>query len=169
MEDQKSSQLAQASWAVVPGYNTTVGNFYGGFDAANQALGLAPEKLIIPRDFHSVVRLSYDFYQRGGIASTVINRLQELSITNLRNGQRKTGDEANTYFEAVLHRSPSRLMRFIRTMALEYYLSGLVLPRVDWQELPGEKISPKLKSGKLYQMPVFDLYPPLLVNVVWAS
>lgn len=168
MEEQKPSQLAQASWAVTPGYNQT-GNFYGGMDAANQSLGLAPEKLIVPRDFHSVVRMSYDFYQRGGMASTVINRLQELSITTLRNGQRKTGNEANAYYEALLTRSPSRMMRFIRTMALEYYLSGLVLPKVEWQKVLGEDISPKLKAGKEYMMPVFDMYPPLLVNVVWAS
>jgi hypothetical protein len=169
MEEEKKSQLAQASWSVVPGYNSSFGNFYSGMDAANQALGLAPEKLIIPRDFHSVVRMSYDFYQRGGIAATVINRIAELSITSLRNGQRKTGDEANYYFAALLSRKPSRMMRFIRTMALEYYLSGLVLPKVDWQEVTGDKISPKLKAGKIYMVPTFDLYPPLLTNVVWAS
>jgi len=169
MENEKKSQLARASWSVVPGYNSSFGNFYSGMDAANQSLGLAPEKLIIPRDFHSIVRMSYDFYERGGIATTVINRLAELSITSLRNGQRKTGDEANQYFAAILSRRPSRMMRFIRAMALEYYLSGLVLPKIDWQEVTGDKISPKLKAGKLYQVPTFDLYPPLLVNVVWAS
>ncbi len=89
-EEKKAVELAHASWAVTPGYNVPNGNFYGGFDAANQALGLAPEKLIIPRDYHAVVRMSYDFYQRGGMASTVVNRLSELSITKLRNGQRKT-------------------------------------------------------------------------------
>jgi hypothetical protein len=168
MVEKKESQLAQASWSVVPGYNTS-GNFYSGLDAVNQSLGLAPEKLMIPRDYHSVVRMSYDFYQRGGIAATVINRLAELSITNLRNGQRKTGDEANAYFEAIKSRNPSRMMRFIRTMALEYFLSGMVLPKIDWKELPGEKISPKLQRNKMYMIPVFDLYPPLLVNVVWAN
>lgn len=169
MVEREAPQLAQASFAVVPGYNSSLGNFYGGFDQVNASLGLAPEKLIIPRDYHSVVRMSYDFYQRGGIAATVINRLSELSITNLRNGQRKTGDEANAYYEAIKSRAPSRMMRFIRTMALEYFLSGMVLPKVDWQELPGEKISPKLQRSKLYMVPVFDLYPPLLVNVIWAN
>jgi hypothetical protein len=168
-EEKKPTELAHASWAVAPGFNVPNGNFYGGFDATNQQLGLAPEKLLIPRDYHSVVRMSYDFYQRGGMAATVVNRLSELSITKLRNGQRKTGDEANTYFEAILTRQPSRMMRFIRTMALEYFLSGMVLPKVDWKEMTGEEISPKLKRGKIYMVPVFDLYPPLLVNVVWAN
>ena len=167
MEKEEKLQLASASYT--PGYVSSYGIFYSGFDATNQSLGLAPEKLLIPRDYHSVVRMSYDFYQRGGMASTVINRLAELSITRIRNGQRKTSNEANAYFEAVLHRNPSRLMRFVRTAALEYFLSGLVLPRVDWVKETGEDISPDLKNGREYIFPVFDLYPQLLVNVVWAS
>lgn len=167
MGEQDKLQLASASF--VPGYVSSYGNFYSGFDATNQSLGLAPEKLVIPRDYNSVVRMCYDFYQRGGMASTVINRLTELSITRIRNGQRKTSNEANSYFDAVLHRNPSRMARFLRTAALEYYLSGMVLPRVDWITVTGEQISPQLKNGKEYVLPVFDLYPPLLVNVVWAS
>lgn len=167
MEKEDKLLLAHASY--VPGYVSSYGGFYSGFDATNQALGLAPEKLLIPRDYHSVVKMSYDFYQRGGMASTVINRLAELSITRIRNGQRKTSNEANAYYDAVLHRNPSRLMRFIRTASLEYFLSGLVLPRVDWVTMTGEEISPSLKNGREYILPVFDLYPPLLVNVVWAS
>jgi len=167
MAEQNKLQLASASF--VPGQTNFNGNFYSGFDAMNQSLGLSPEKLIIPRDYNSVVRMSYDFYQRGGMASTVINRLTELSITKIRNGQRKTSNEANEYFGALLHRNPSRMMRFIRTATLEYYLSGMVLPRVDWVTVTGENISPHLKNGKEYILPVFDLYPPLLVNVVWAS
>jgi hypothetical protein len=167
MAEQDKLQLASASF--IPGYVSSYGNFYSGFDATNQSLGLAPEKLIIPRDYNSVVRMSYDFYQRGGMASTVINRLTELSITKIRNGQRKTSNEANSYFDAVLHRNPSRMMRFIRTAALEYYLSGMVLPRVDWVTVTGDELGPNLKNGKEYTLPVFDLYPPLLINVVWAS
>jgi hypothetical protein len=103
------------------------------------------------------------------MASTVINRLTEMSITTLRNGQRKTSTEANEFFEAILHRNPSRMMRFIRTAALEYFLSGMVLPKVDWVTVQGQDISPKLKSGKDYTLPIFDLYPPLLISVIWAS
>jgi hypothetical protein len=167
MAEQNKLQLASASF--MPGQQGSYGNFYSGFDAMNQSQGLSPEKLIIPRDYNSVVRMSYDFYQRGGMASTVVNRLTELSITKVRNGQRKTSNEANEYFISVLHRNPSRMMRFIRTAALEYYLSGMILPRIDWVTVTGEEISPHLKSGKEYILPVFDLYPPLLVNVVWAS
>lgn len=166
-EEQKQLQLATASF--ISGAVSNYGNYYSGLDATNQSLGLAPEKLIIPRDYNSVIRMCYDFYQRGGMASTVVNRLTEMTITTIRNGQRKTSNEANEYFDAVLHRNPSRMMRFIRTAALEYFLSGMVLPKVDWVEVEGQDISPKLKNGKKYVLPVFDLYPPLLINVIWAS
>lgn len=130
-------------------------------------LGLSPDKLIIPRDYHSVVRMCYDFYQRGGSVARVIERLTEFSITEIRNGQRKTSDEANAYFRAVLHSRPSRLMRFLHTAALEYYLSGMVLPRVDFEVKKGFEISPDLIPNKEYTMPVFDLYVPLLVDIEW--
>jgi len=135
----------------------------------NAALGLTPEKLVVPRDYHTVVRMCYDFYQRGGVVSTVINRMAEFTVTDIRNGQRETTDEINSYFEAVLRRNPSRLMRFLRKMALEYYLTGMVLPRIDWEQVKGSDLSPDLKKNKLYWIPKFDLYPQLLVEVRWAG
>jgi hypothetical protein len=134
-----------------------------------QAAGLTPEKLVLPKDYHGVIQMCYDFYQRGGLASTVVNRLAEFSITDIRNGQRKTSNEANEYYDALLHRKPSRLMRFLNAMALEYFLSGMVLPRIDWESVPGSDISPKLRQGKIYEVPVFDMYPPSLVIVEWAG
>lgn len=138
-------------------------------DGINRAMGLSPEKLVIPNDYHELIKMCYDFYVRGGLAAMVIDRLAELTITDVQNGQRKTSDEANDYFEAVLHSRPSRMYRFIRNMALEYYITGMVLPRVEWTTLQGQDISPKLRPNKEYLMPTFDLYPPLLTNVVWVG
>lgn len=131
--------------------------------------GNSPEKLIVPKNYHRVLNMCYDFYQRGGVVSTVINRLTELTITEIRNGQRKTSNEANDYYDAVLHRNPSRMMRFLRTMGLEYFLSGMVLPKVDWVEVLGSDLSPKLKATRKYMVPTFDMYPPKLVRVVWSG
>jgi hypothetical protein len=151
-------------------FGETLGSFFmpNGADV-NATLGLTPEKLFVPKEYHAVLRLCYDFYQRGGVVGTVMNRLSEFTITDLRNGQRETSDEANQYFQSVLHDSPSRLMRFLRTAALEYFLSGMVLPKVEWEEIPGEDIHPDLKTNKVYEMPVFDLFPPQLVEITWAG
>jgi hypothetical protein len=149
------------------------GNFYfpsGAVDQQFQVMGLSPEKLIIPRNYHAVIKMCYDFYQRGGVVGTVINRLQEFSITKIRNGQdRKTTDECETYFNSVLVRNPSKMTRFLNNVALEYYLSGLVIPRVDYIDFKGRDISPDLKSNKTYKMPIFDWYPPLLTYIEWIG
>ena len=152
----QSSKLAVASgWGDI---TPPTANFYmpDGMDGINRKFGIFPDKLIIPREFHAVIDMCYDFYQRGGIVTTVVNRLTEMSMTTITNGQRKTTDEANEYFDTVLRRRPSRLNRFIHSAALEYFLSGLVLPRVEWQEMLGEELSPNLRAKKKYLVPVVD-------------
>ena len=174
MEDQITTlKLAKASiMGGAPPFGEGYGAFYMPYqsvDSMYMALGLSPDKLVIPRDYHSVLRLCYDFYQRGGIVTTVINRLSELSITEIRNGQRKTSNEANAYFEAVLHRKPSRLMRFLYNISLEYFLSGMIIPRVDWVEMRGVEVSKDLDPHRTYIFPQFDMYPASLILIVWAG
>jgi hypothetical protein len=151
----------------VPGGWDTSGAFY--MPNSTSAFGVSPEKLIVPKEYHTVLQMVYDFYQRGGLASTVISRLAEFTITPIRNGQRDSSNEVNAYFEAVKNNLPSRLMRFLRSMALEYWLSGMVLPRVDWVKKYGRDLSPDLKPNKVYIVPQFDLYPALLTDVQWAG
>ena len=174
VEETKTVRLAEASGfgdiSTYEAYNGG-GNFYmpQNVDGVNRAFGNFPDKLIIPREFHQVIDMCYDFYQRGGIVGTVVNRLAEMSMTQITNGQRKTTDEANEYFEAVLHRKPSRLNRFIHTAALEFFLSGMVLPRIEWKKVMGSELSPKLKANREYMVPVADLYPPKLIRVDWPG
>lgn len=169
MTEDTNMKLASASAMAggIPPFGNDWGSFY--MPTGPSGLGLGPEKLVVPKDYHAVLQLCYDFYYRGGKAATVINRLSEFTVTDIRNGQRKTSDEANSYYDAILHNKPSRLMRFLQTMALEFYLSGMVLPRVDWVPMKGAEISPKLRQGKTYYMPQFDLYPPMLCEVAWAG
>lgn len=159
--------LAKATTSTTP---SDVGGFYmPSNDTLLQNLGLTPEKLVIPKEYHEVLKLCYDFYQRGGIVGTVINRLAELTITEIRNGQRGTSDGANEYFYAVLHRRPSRLMRFLYNAALEFFVSGMVIPRVDWVEKKGAEVSAKLDPNRTYIFPVFDMYPSQLIEIEWAD
>lgn len=149
----------------------TFGSFFmpNATDQLYQASGLSPEKLMIPKEYHPLIRMCYDFYQLGGSVGRVVDRLEELSITELRNGQRKTTDEQNSYFEAVLHSQPTRLMRFLHNAAREYFLSGMVLPKVEWIPMKGRDISPDLIAQKEYLMPQLDMYPPTLVKVKWVG
>lgn len=161
--------------AIASGVEIVEGGITGGFympknlDRLNQAYGNSPEKLTIPETYHAQIRMCYDFYIRGGMAAVVVERIAELAATDIRNGSRKTTDEANTYYNAVLHRKPSRLNRFIRSMNLEYFITGMVLPHVDWEPILGKDLHPDLKPTKEYIVPKFDMYPPLLINVVWIG
>ena len=127
MVDVKSPQ--KLTKAIASFEDIIGGSFYmpNNIDSAYQSLGLVPEKLVIPRNYHQIIKMCYDFYQRGGSVGRVIDRLEELSITEVRNGQRKTTDVQNEYFRVVLHEKPSRLMRFFHLAAREYFLSGMVL------------------------------------------
>lgn len=169
-EEEKKQYLASAESMSEPTPGVT-GGFYmpGNTSSINQAFGLVPEKLTVPNDYHEQIRMCYDFYQRGGMAAVVIERMAEMTITDVRNRQRKTTDEQNDYFDAVLHRRPSRLNRFIRTMALEYFLTGMVIPKVEWKKVMGKDLHPNLIKNKEYIVPSFDLYPPLLVKIQWAG
>lgn len=149
------------------------GSFYfpgSTVDQQFQMLGISPEKLMIPRNYHAVIKMCYDFYQRGSAVATVINRLQEFTITDIRNSQSgKATTEANAYYNAVLYRSPSKLHRFLNNLALEYYLSGLLIPRVEYVDMKGRDVSPDLKPSKTYKFPLFDWYPPLLTYIEWSG
>lgn len=166
-EDTQTKQLAKALAASTD--MVTGSLFMPPIDGLYQAAGLFPEKLYVPKDYHALIKLCYDFYQRGGVVGRVIDRLEELSITELRNGQRKTTDEQNEYFNSILHDKPSRMMRFLHAAAKEYYLSGMVLPKIEWIELKGRDISPDLVTNKSYLIPRFDMYPPQLVKIRWVG
>lgn len=161
-------KLAKASWGEITGFQNG-GSFYmpNSWDKINQAHGLVPEKLMVPEGYHDRIRMIYDFYNRGGLVGTVLDRLTELSITRVRNGQRKTSDESNNYYNVILRRQPSRLMRFLHTVALDYWISGMALPRVDWKQMNGEDLSVILKPSRAYWVPIVDNYAPVLVEVTW--
>lgn len=178
MTDEVKEEVKQDTKQLVSGkvvmagnspFDGGIGGFYMPYNGALSKLGLTPEKLVVPKEYHEVLSMCYDFYERGGLVTTVINRLAELTITEIRNGQRKTSDEANNYFEALLHRKPSRLMRFLYNAALEYYISGMVLPKIMWEEKLGKDVSAKLTPTKVYQFPIFDMYPAQLIRVEWAG
>lgn len=92
------------------------------------------------RDLTKEYRESVDscrfFYRRDPIASVVINKLVELAITQLQLVQGKVPANQFRVYESYLN----DLQDFSEDCALEYLTSGLLIPEVDFVEMPRKEL-----------------------------
>lgn len=80
------------------------------------------------------------FYRRDPFASTVINRMSEMTAGKLQNRKDHCTDEEYYYFNAVAE----RLEQLIRDAALEYFISGMAIPDYYTTRVMGKKLHSKL-------------------------
>jgi hypothetical protein len=123
-----------------------------GIDFDNTAL--TPAKFTVPglydvkytlTDYRKQVQLSRWFYENDAIAGTVINRMADMAITQLRN--RRSGVKSNnvddqtfTFYNAVA----KKLKPFIKHMATEFLIHGLVVPAYTTTVIRGDLLSQSL-------------------------
>lgn len=89
--------------------------------------------------YHETVTYCRHFYERDTIARTVINRLVNLGITKLRN--KKVENDVNaSFFDAVAE----RIQPFLKLMATEYFVHGLVVPGITYKTVMMNKLDPSL-------------------------
>ena len=97
------------------------------------------------KKFWNVVEGCRFYYKRDPIASTVVNKLVEIAITDLQLEQNKLSDNEFRLFERLL----PKLQEFSESCALEYLVTGLVVPEIKYNLLTqGEvkKLGVKKKS-----------------------
>jgi len=109
-----------------------------------------PDKMAIPEDFQDRVKLSRYFYERDPIANTVIDKIIEIGIGPLILDRNQCSDEEYAVYE---HMIPV-FQKYLKEAALEYLLSGLVLPRVFWESVPPTEINGLENKSKRYNLPV---------------
>lgn len=103
-------------------------------------------------DYRQVVKDSRQFYHVDPIAGTVINRLCEISITDIRNRRKNKNAKAPldditiAYYNAVAQ----KLKPFLRQMALEYVLNGIVIPEYTTKRAMGNRATDKLGRTRYY-------------------
>lgn len=104
--------------------------------------------------YHDQIKICRWFYTFDPIASTVINRMADMSTTVIRN-RRKTklnadavDDATMAYFDALL----VELRPVIKQMAMEYLLHGLVVPAYSFKRMRGDLLAEKL-GRKRYVIP----------------
>ena len=69
VKEDKNLFVAEASFGQMPDapFGESAGAFYLPYGYNNAAVGLTPEKLVVPKEYHTVLQMCYDFYQRGGV------------------------------------------------------------------------------------------------------
>ena len=90
--------------------------------------------------YHDLVKYCRFFYKRDSIVRTVLNRMKNLGITKLRNRKGKSDEQTLKYYDAVL----KKIQPFIKHVALEYLLTGLVVPGLTYKTTMMSKIDPSL-------------------------
>jgi len=126
--------------------------FLGDLPSDFRGGGISPDtidKLKLPKDFNKIIDWCRFFYERDPIASTVCNKIVEIGVTSVINRRGECTDEEAIIFEFI--KEP--MYDILRSCALEYLLSGLVIVEADWDYVYGREISPDLKKNKKYYLP----------------
>lgn len=138
-DDKIKLAKAQASETVTIGYPST------------QTPGLVIEKKF---DYHKTIKDCRYYYEVDPIAGTVVNRLVEIAVTNLKNRRKSKQNKAPidneiiAYYDAIA----TRLKPFLKECALEYVLHGMMLPEYTTVRKMGNRASEYLGRTR-YQFP----------------
>lgn len=100
------------------------------------------------QDYREEVRQCRYFYRYDPISSTVVNRMAEMSVSDLRNRRKKCTDEEAHFFEAVAQ----KLTPLLQLCALEYLLSGMAIPDYTTERVMGSRVHSQLGRTR-YQFP----------------
>lgn len=161
---KKRIAKAQSGYTTVPGGTI----FYGHLDVANNSgrprlPGYVDSYGALPRNadgslridnYHSLINVCRWFYRNNPIAGTVIERMADMSMTTLKNRRKsKTNadivdDTTMAFYNAVA----KRLKPFLKIVALEYLVHGLVVPDHIMGKIRGNKIAEQL-GRKQYWIP----------------
>lgn len=114
---------------------------FGDIQMPHLLLGHGPRSVTgHPRDYQEEVAQCRFFYRYDPMASTVINRMVDISITPLINRRAGCSDEALWYFNAVAE----QLEPVLNAIALEYLVAGMAVPDYVKDRAMGNRLHPKL-------------------------
>lgn len=97
-------------------------------------------------NYHKTIEDCRYFYHVDPLAGTVVNRLCEIAVTNIRNRRKNrnaanaVSDEIMAYYNAVA----AQVKPFITQIALEYVLHGMVIPEFTTIRKMGNRATDKL-------------------------
>lgn len=88
------------------------------------------------KNFRKLVEACRFFYHKDPLSSTTINKLVEIGITDIEITQSSLSDNEYKIFSKL----KPRLKEFAEAMALEYLLTGLVVPEIQFSPVSREEL-----------------------------
>jgi hypothetical protein len=130
----------------------------------------------LKRDYTSTRTLPYKdsvrwcrfFYRRDPIASTVVNRIAEITATPLRNKRRSigtSGEVPDAIFE-VYNAVARRVQPYLTTLILSYLIDGMAIPQYDLVRVMGSNESANLGRTRYYVPDKIWLRDPMYIRLM---
>jgi hypothetical protein len=121
------------------------------------------------KEFREVVDVCRFFYKRDPIASTVINKLVDIGITELEFEHSKLSPNQENVIKSMIE----PFEEFAEAIALEFLLSGLVVPEASYTAVPKEELNKLgIKKYSSFVLPT-DLWlrdpKTIKIKQVWTS
>jgi len=107
------------------------------------------DKMEIPKDYKKLIDMCRFFYKHDPIAGSVINKMVDMSMSEMKNRQGDCTEEEFLVYDSLA----DKLQNFYRDVCLEYLLSGLVVPQYEWVRKPGDEVSYKINSRRRITVP----------------
>ena len=100
-----------------------------------------------PDDYRQMIDDSRFFYRKDALASTTINKLVDIAINELTIVKNGLSENEFRVFEGLNH----LLLEFSEKMALEFLISGLVIPEISFARLNKEEMNQMGIYAKKYE------------------
>lgn len=106
-----------------------------------------PDKMQVPSEYPDQLKLARYYYEVDPIANTAIDKIIDIGINKLVFDRNRCSDE-----EFEVYNSVERLfLEYLKEAALEYLVSGLVVPQASWRAFAPTELG--LDTGKRYKLP----------------
>jgi len=129
--EEKERKLAKAQYTIwdVYGYKSKTTGVWSPSDV---------DKLEVVdfKEFHKLVDQCRFYYRKDPIAGTVINKLVEIGIPRLKIEKKGLSPNEARIFEGIL----DEVQEFIESCALEYLISGLVIPEIKYAAVSKDQL-----------------------------
>lgn len=110
---------------------------------------ILPDRMEVSNDYFKQVTLCRFFYSHDPIVSGAINKQIELAF----NGYRPKRGTCDAEEFAVYQQANEVILKSLKGMALEFLLSGLIVPEIGWKTVTGGELGLKNRRNRRYEVP----------------